>query len=188
MRYYADPKCDTYSIKYLDVFIMKNTQNSAKVRAGFSKRLAAMVYDTLVVTAIAILSAMLMSGILVLLMDTGILPMGAAQHPSEAIQESGLYTGTIQIWSLLWVVFFFLWFWKNGGQTLGMRAWRLRLFSSNEKPVTWTRLLSRAISSLLGLGTLWLLVNRKQKLALQDKVSSIEMLELTKHDNDHKNW
>ncbi|OGI41569.1 MAG: hypothetical protein A2150_00620 [Candidatus Muproteobacteria bacterium RBG_16_64_11] len=34
---------------------------------------------------------------------------------------------------------FYGWFWTRGGQTLGMRAWRLRLTRADGGPVTWRR-------------------------------------------------
>lgn len=35
-------------------------------------------------------------------------------------------------------VFFYLgWFWTHGGQTLGMRAWKIRLVHHDGRPVVW---------------------------------------------------
>jgi uncharacterized RDD family membrane protein YckC len=99
-----------------------------------------------------------------------------------------LYKSIIQAWVVAWVVGFFLWFWKNGGQTIGMRAWRLRMFAMDEKPVGYGRLLLRMLSAFLGLGTLFVLIDFKNKLALQDRVSKIEVLSLSKVANDHKSW
>lgn len=32
---------------------------------------------------------------------------------------------------------FFGWFWTNGGQTLGMRAWKLRVVTATGQPINW---------------------------------------------------
>ncbi|WP_051277786.1 RDD family protein [Solimonas flava] len=32
---------------------------------------------------------------------------------------------------------FFVWFWTHGGQTLGMRAWRLQLRAGDDRPPSW---------------------------------------------------
>lgn len=157
-------------------------------RATFVKRLAAMVYDTLVAVAVAMLAALIMSTILVVLLSNGVLPTNGFHEPNSAIQNSVLYTSIIQLWSGFWVVAFFLGFWKKGGQTIGMRAWRLRLYALDEKPVTLMRLVIRLVTSLVGLGTLLVLFDVKNKLALQDRASKIEMLQLSKKQNDHKNW
>ena len=35
------------------------------------------------------------------------------------------------------ISFFYLWFWTHGGQTLGMRAWSLRLTRTHTLDVNW---------------------------------------------------
>lgn len=161
---------------------------STMPRAGFIRRLMAMVYDVLVAVAVGMIAALVMSLTLVILLSNGVIPMNGAEQPSAAISESLLYTSIMQVWVGLWIVGFFLWFWKNGGQTIGMRAWRLRLFSTVDTPVGWGRLFIRLFTALGGLGTLLVLLDFKHKLALQDRASKMEMLVLTKKANDHKNW
>ncbi|WP_026375976.1 RDD family protein [Aestuariibacter salexigens] len=157
-------------------------------RASFFRRLAAMIYDALVATAVGMCAALVITSVMVALIENDVLDKLGHEHASQAIQASLLYTGIVQLWVGIWIVGFFLWFWKHGGQTLGMRAWRLRLFSSNDKPVTYSRLLLRMLASLGGIGTLLALVDFRSKLALQDRVSKMEVLSLSKQANDHKNW
>lgn len=157
-------------------------------RAGFVRRLAAMIYDTLVATAVAMCAAMVLIVTLVVLLHNGVLSMGGHTTPSDAIQASTLYQTAIQLWVLAWVIGFFLWFWKRGGQTLGMRAWRLRIYSTTEQPMTWKRLILRLVFSLAGLGTLLVLFDFKHKQSLQDRVAKTEIITLTKEANDHKSW
>lgn len=40
-----------------------------------------------------------------------------------------------QIWLLLVLGFYFVWFWTHGGQTLAMKTWHIRLVTSDGKPV-----------------------------------------------------
>lgn len=59
---------------------------------------------------------------------------------------------------------FFGYFWTHGGQTLGMRAWRLRLLDSAGRPIAWRQSLIRVAGAYLsalaaGLGYLWVLVD-----------------------------
>ena len=54
--------------------------------------------------------------------------------------------------------------------------------------MTWSRLLLRLVTSLGGLGTLLVLFDVKNKLALQDRVAKTEVVKLTKNQNDHKSW
>jgi uncharacterized RDD family membrane protein YckC len=78
--------------------------------------------------------------------------------------------------SLLMVVFvFFAWSWTHGGQTLGMRSWRMRVVRADGAPVGWTDALRRyAVSWLVLLpalfGLWWALVDR-QGMTLQDRWS-----------------
>lgn len=168
--------------------LMTNSKAHDAPRATFFKRLAAMVYDSLVAFAVGILAALIMSAILVVLLSLGVLSMDGFEQPNQAIANSLLYTLVIQCWSGVWIGAFFLGFWKKGGQTIGMRAWRLRLYSLNDQSVTWKRLIIRLLCSFGGVGTLAVLFDPKNKLALQDRASQIEMLQLTQSQNDHKNW
>ncbi|MFW8592171.1 RDD family protein [Glaciecola sp. 2405UD65-10] len=160
-------------------------------RAGFIRRLAAMVYDALIAVAVGMLAALILIGVLTALLENGVLSKQGYEHVNDLIQGSVVYKGVIQAWVVLWVSCFFLWFWKHGGQTLGMRAWRLRLFnlhSDTEKPIGYGKLILRLLASLGGLGTLLVLLDFKSKLALQDRVAGTQMLVLSKEENHHKNW
>lgn len=157
-------------------------------RAGFVRRLAAMIYDALVATAVGMCAAMVLIVILVVSLKNGWLDLQGYSEPNELLGKSVLYKTVIQVWVGLWVAGFFLWFWKRGGQTLGMRAWRLRIYSITEEPVGWGRLVLRLLASLGGLGTLLVLFDVKNKQSLQDRVAQTEVLKLTKEQNNHKSW
>lgn len=74
---------------------------------------------------------------------------------------------------------FFGWFWTHGGQTPGMKAWKLKLISSNHPSVTiisWKLAAKRFITALLswvglGMGFAAILFS-KQKLAWHDRLSN----------------
>jgi uncharacterized RDD family membrane protein YckC len=77
---------------------------------------------------------------------------------------------------------FFGWFWTHGGQTLGMRAWRLKLLDSSGNPVTWRQSLIRygaAWLSLLalGLGYIWVWID-PQGLSWHDRLSGTRLVVL----------
>ncbi|NMH59788.1 RDD family protein [Alteromonas sp. MYP5] len=147
-----------------------------------------MIYDTLVATAVGMCAAMVIIVTLVVLFHNGVLDMGDYAQPADAIQASWQIKLIVQIWVVGWIVGFFLWFWKRGGQTIGMRAWRLKIYNTQDTPITWTRLVLRLIASLGGLGTFWVLLDYKNKQSLQDRVAGTEVLQLTKTQNDHKSW
>ncbi len=164
------------------------TTPSAFPRAGFFRRLAAMVYDLLVAIAIGMCAAIVMTIVFTLLYENGVLDKQGAEHVGEVLQHSLLFKTTMQIWVGGWIAGFFVWFWRNGGQTIGMRAWRIRLFSTNDKPFGYLRALIRLVCSLGGLGTLLVLLDWKSKQSLQDRIAGTEILVLTKDANHHAAW
>ena len=88
-----------------------------------------------------------------------------------------LNQGTVSILSSL-IVFrlylvgvsflFYGWFWTHGGQTLGLRAWRLRLVNHQQKDINWKQALTRYLTAciawlILGLGIFWRLWQKDHK-------------------------
>lgn len=70
------------------------------------------------------------------------------------------------------------WFWTHGGQTLGMRAWRLQVRRNDGASVDWGRAVVRfgvAVPAwgLAGLGVIWSLLHPERK-AWQDLLSGTE--------------
>ncbi len=71
--------------------------------------------------------------------------------------------------------FYFVWQWKTGRQTLGMRTWRIYLATRGGRPPDWKNLSVRfflAIVSLsaMGLGFLWALVD-EERMTFHDRFS-----------------
>lgn len=76
---------------------------------------------------------------------------------------------------------FFAWFWNHGGQTLGMRAWQIKLTDKDGNNPGWTNCLIRfAVMSLtIGTSTLWVMFNKNAQ-SLQDILSNTLMHRNTK--------
>ena len=75
-------------------------------------------------------------------------------------------------WFTLWLLTVCLTYltvcWRYGGMTLGMRAWKVRLYRDAEQTLSWPRCLLRgilAVGSLavFGLGILWALIDKKNR-------------------------
>jgi len=84
-----------------------------------------------------------------------------------------------QVWYVVFLMavafLYFGWFWAHGGQTLGMRSWRLRLVTAGGSRVRWgqalVRFLGACVSWLaLGAGFLWALVD-PDRLTWHDRLS-----------------
>lgn len=95
--------------------------------------------------------------------------------------------------ALQWVLWLVCWLltgayallsWRRGGQTLGMRPWRLKVVSIDGSAPTWRALATRyavgSVSLLLaGLGFWWAWFDR-ERLAWHDRASSTRMVRLAK--------
>lgn len=71
---------------------------------------------------------------------------------------------------LLWAItgFYAVLSWRMGGQTMGMRAWRLRVVDNNGAAPAWRALVLRYVLSnlslaALGLGYLWALIEPQRR-------------------------
>ena len=79
-----------------------------------------------------------------------------AFNRGEAIEASPLFS----LYLLLTVFTFYAWFWHKSGQTLGMRAWKIRIVSEFGGNPSWGVSYLRLMFALLslacfGLGYLW---------------------------------
>jgi uncharacterized RDD family membrane protein YckC len=45
--------------------------------------------------------------------------------------------------------FFYCWFWTHGGQTLGMRAWKVHLIGQQQHDITWKQAITRFLVALI---------------------------------------
>ena len=65
------------------------------------------------------------------------------------------------------IYFYYAWFWKRYNQTLGMRIWKIKIYSRYSLEISYMQSLKRIIVSLLG-GHILLLVSDD---SLHDKIS-----------------
>ena len=123
--------------------------------AGVLRRLIAMFYDLLLLLALLLITTAL-----------ALLATKGSLHYHNPFFRSVLF--------LVWFLFY-TWFWTHGGQTLGMKAWKMRIQTRDGQPITLWQALLRfmvAIPSLAlgGLGFFWMLVDR-DRMTLYDRFS-----------------
>jgi uncharacterized RDD family membrane protein YckC len=128
--------------------------------AGLALVLAAAVYDGLLTVAILFVATALA------------LPFTAG----EAIPPS---TPLYQAYLLVAGFPYFGWCWSRGGQTLGMRAWRLRLQREDGASPSLSNAVLRYLGALLswlalGIGFLWLLAPGRR--SWHDRLSGTRVL------------
>jgi uncharacterized RDD family membrane protein YckC len=136
------------------------------VNATLLRRLGAMLYDGLLVTAVLMLATV---------------PF-VIERGGETVEPDDNYL--YQLSMLIVMYLFFVYFWTRGGQTLGMRAWRLRLETDDGRSPSITVASLRffvAIVSLIpfGLGFLWQLWD-KDRLTWHDRIAGTRMLHYPK--------
>jgi uncharacterized RDD family membrane protein YckC len=108
--------------------------------ASLFKRCAAFSYDLLILVGLVASFTLL-----------AVLLRGGAIAPGSLWFQFAL---------LAIVTGFFCGFWAHGGQTLGMRAWRIRVVGQDGAPLSWSRAALRFAAGVLavlplGLGLWW---------------------------------
>lgn len=137
--------------------------DTALPRCGLIRRLAAIVYDAILLFGIVFIASALVQ------------PLTRMISP-----DNPFFT----LYFLAVVFAFFGWFWTHGGQTLGMRAWRVRVQRPDGQTISWGQALLRYLMAILswvalGLGFLWSLVDR-EKRTWHDLVSETVLVVLPK--------
>lgn len=125
---------------------------------GLARRLAACLYDGLVLVAVLMVASALWVG-----------ASRAAVPPGDWLFRGYLLAITAVFFAAFW----------HRGETLGMRAWKLRIVADDRQPPGWGRGLLRFACALLswmalGLGFLWVLVDR-DRLAWHDRLSGTRL-------------
>jgi uncharacterized RDD family membrane protein YckC len=137
--------------------------------AGLWRRLAALLYDAF------LLVALLMIATAFFLAFTG----------GENVESGGPVLLNFYRVAMVgvWVAFYGV-FWTRGGQTLGMKVWRLKLVRESGEAIRWSDVLSRLAAGVLslapaGLGFFWILFDR-DGLAWHDRLSHTQPVVLPK--------
>ncbi|WP_419148390.1 RDD family protein [Pseudoalteromonas 'SMAR'] len=151
--------------------------------APFARRLASLIYDGLVVVAFAMLTTVLYLLLVNGLISMDILSLGSHEDVSALIQADPILYSLRAILLVAVAVLFFAYFWTKSGQTIGMRAWRLKVQTPDGKLLSWPRAIARSLSALLGLGNIIVLFDFKKKRALQDLICATEVVVLSKEEN-----
>lgn len=146
--------------------------------AGLFRRFAALVYDSLLLVALS----MAYSAIAVLI---NVLIQGS---PAEGQRvEWGYWRYPLFIgWVLIMMGFYGL-FWRRFGQTLGMRAWRLKLVTESGGTPSWRECWLRCLLACLsfaafGLGYFWRWLD-PEKATFHDRFSGTRVMLLPKDKN-----
>ncbi|MDD5273512.1 MAG: RDD family protein [Methylovulum sp.] len=113
------------------------------------RRLAAVIYDLFLLIAVFFVATALL------------LPLNSGVAFSRQQVFYPLYLLTIGF-------IFYGWFWTHGGQTLGLKAWKIQVLTHEQKPINWTQAFIRYITALVswamfGLGFFWIIFDKDRR-------------------------
>jgi len=126
------------------------------VTPSLARRLAAMVYEAFLIFAVAFLAAWIF-----------FFASGARDATSGVLRRE------LQLFIVAVLAAYFLWCWLRGGQTLAMRAWRIRLVEVTPRKALVRFLLAAA---LLPLSILWALLDREGQF-LHDRLAGTRLID-----------
>ena len=148
--------------------------------ASFWKRLFAWVYDLLGALGIFILALTIGQITLYLVTNPWVDDFSQVSQAASKNVFWGIYL-------FVTVQYYYVWCWVKGGQTVGMKAWKLQLFKSDGKLLSWKEAYLRSFLSLGGLANLWCLLD-SEKRGWHDMAIDSRVIELPKdfYKNDNQ--
>lgn len=137
---------------------------------GVARRVLSALYDLMLVLGVLVMAAALAT-----LAYQGLLGGDLTQ---------GLPRLAFQAYLLGVCMLYYLYFWSDGRQSLGMRAWRLRLVRQDGRNLGWDDALRRLGLTLLcmapgGLGLWWAWLDRN-RLGWHDRLSGTRLVMMAK--------
>lgn len=151
-------------------------------RANFLRRMGAYFYDLVAVAALLMLACVF--AILVVIIGTkfGLLNISSSTDIADYLANSGIFAAYLAIV----IITFYAYFWCNGGQTIGMKAWRLRVQKSDGSNISFTQALIRMATSAFGIGNIAVLFENRR--AFQDLWAECDVVVLSKTLNRYKRF
>ena len=164
----------------LNRIITMNQPATQVTLAPFWKRLFAWVYDLLGALGVFVL-ALVIGQILIYL---------ASMSWTQDFNHLAVATSKNLLWGaylFACVQYYYVWCWVKGGQTVGMKTWRLQVYKANGELLTYKEAYLRSFLSLGGLSTIWALLDKENR-GLQDIVVNSRVIELPKgfYKNQHQ--
>ncbi|WP_237054768.1 RDD family protein [Microbulbifer sediminum] len=148
--------------------------------AGVGRRLAALLYDTLIIAGL-----LMVYGFIALLVASAVVGLdcqpGAQDYSTPCVSgDEPLF----RLGALAVIAAYFIWSWRAAGQTIGMRAWRLLLASQGGVQLSWRQCAVRALVApislaCLGAGYFWAWT-RADRASWHDLLSGTEVRLLPK--------
>ena len=132
--------------------------------ASLKRRLVSMFYESLLVVALLLVA-------------------GFAYIPIFGGIHGPFQKAVFQLYLLGVMLFYFVTFWRRGGQTLAMKTWHIRLTRADGSPLSTALCVSRFILAMLGflfagIGFFWALVDPDGQF-LHDRICKTRLARTT---------
>ncbi len=85
------------------------------------------------------------------------------QDASDLLSSHPIWSPVYTVYLALVWIYFFVYFWTRGGQTLGMRAWKMHICTEEGHHISATQALIRLATSGFGLANLTVLFDTKKR-------------------------
>lgn len=128
---------------------------------GIRRRLVSMLYEGLVVFSILLIGFLM---------------------PQIVLSGFGWILSPRALWIhiLLLLMIYFVWCWLNGGQTLPMKTWKLRIINADGSPLRPMQAVLRYLIAwpsilLLGIGIFWAIFDKDQQF-LHDRLAGTRVV------------
>ncbi len=128
---------------------------------SIARRLASMLYESLVVFAVLLIGFLL---------------------PQILLSAYGLGMSNKMLWLyvLALLMLYFVWFWMHGGQTLPMKTWKLRLAGANGEALRPLQAILRYLAAwpsilFCGIGVFWAIFDKDRQF-LHDRIAGTRII------------
>lgn len=132
---------------------------------GISRRLASLLYESLVVFAVLLIGFLL---------------------PQILLSAFNLGMSNKMLWLhvVALLMLYFVWFWLHGGQTLPMKTWKLRLTGANGEALRPLQAVLRYLAAwpsilFFGIGIVWAIFDKDQQF-LHDRIAGTRIVAVDK--------
>lgn len=130
--------------------------------ADIKRRLASMLYESLVIFSILLIGFWL---------------------PQATLAGFGIVSTPRQLWAHIFLLLlaYFGWCWLNGGQTLAMKTWKLKIVDRSNKGLRPLQVLLRYLAAwpsilFFGIGIIWALADRDRQF-LHDRIAGTKVVD-----------
>lgn len=127
----------------------------------FWRRMLSMIYESLLLIAVLFIASFIF-------------------HRVFSDPNSAFFKPSHQLYLLLVMGAYFIWFWTHGGQTLAMQTWKLRLTTTAGEGINLKQAIARYLFavvgiSLFGFGIFWALFDRDRQF-LHDRLAGTRIV------------